>query len=236
MIRNIIFLFIFYFGLLFLLILFIPSLMLPQYVVTLGGKFLGYWTAFCLKYIMSTKIEVRGIENISRNQKYFVASSHQSIFETFFLQTIFDKPVFILKKELTKIPLFGWYLKKMGCISIDRNKISKENLNFSDEVGKVINNTDKILIIFPQGTRKSFDDRSKFKKGFSRIYNDLNIACLPVAINSGKVWPKHGKLIPNQKFTVSILNIFPPGIEQNILINQVEQKIYNELNKISRND
>ena len=233
MIRNIIFLFVFYFGLLFLLILFIPSLMLPQYVVTLGGKFLGYWTAFCLKYIMGTKIEVKGIENISNNQKYFVASSHQSIFETFFLHTIFDKPVFILKKELTKIPLFGWYLKKMGCISIDRNKISKENLNFSDEVGKVINNTDKILIIFPQGTRKSFDDRSKFKKGFSRIYSDLNIACLPIAINSGKVWPKNGKLIPNQKITVSILNMLPPGIEQNELANQVEQIIYNELDKNS---
>ena len=233
MIRNIIFLFVFYFGLIFLLILFTPSLILPQYVVTLGGKSLGYWTSFCLKYIMGTKIEIKGIENILSNQKYFVASSHQSIFETFFLQTIFDKPVFILKKELTKIPLFGWYLKKMGCISIDRNKISKENLNFSYEVGKVIKNTDKILIIFPQGTRKSFDDRSKFKKGFSRIYNDLNIACLPVAINSGRVWPKHGKLIPNQKITVSILRILPPGIEQNILINQVEQNIYDELNRIS---
>ena len=233
MIRNIIFLLVFYFGLIFLLILFTPSLILPQYVVTLGGKYLGNWTGFCLKYIMGTKIEIKGIENISSKQKYFVASSHQSIFETFFLHTIFNKPVFILKKELTKIPLFGWYLKKMGCISIDRNKISKENLNFSDEVGKVIKNTNKILIIFPQGTRKSFDDRSKFKKGFSRIYNDLNIACLPVAINSGKVWPKRGKLIPNQRITVSILNMLPPGIEQNELANQVEQIIYNELDKNS---
>ena len=231
--RNIIFLFVFYFGVIFLLIFFTPSLILPQYAVRQGGKFLGNWTGFCLKYIMGTKIEVKGIENISNNQKYFVASSHQSIFETFFLQTIFDKPVFILKKELTKIPLFGWYLKKMGCIAIDRNKISKENLNFSDEVGKVIKDTDKILIIFPQGTRKSFDDRSKFKKGFSRIYNDLDIACLPVAINSGKVWPKHGKINPSQKITVSILNIIPPGIEQKKLINQVEQNIYDELNKIS---
>ena len=233
MIRNIIFLLVFYSGLIFLLILFTPSLILPQYVVILGGKSLGYWTGFCLKYIMGTKIEIKGIENISSNQKFFVVSSHQSIFETFFLQTIFNKPVFILKKELTKIPLFGWYLKKIGCIAIDRNRISKENLNFSDEVGKVIKDTDKILIIFPQGTRKSFNDRSKFKKGFSRIYNDLNIACLPVAINSGRVWPKHGKLIPNQKITVSILSIFPPGIEQNILINQVEQNIYDELNRIS---
>ena len=233
MIRNIIFLFVFYFGLIFLLILFIPSLILPQYVVTLGGKFLGYWTSFCLKYIMATKIEVKGKENLINNQKYFVVSSHQSIFETFFLQTIFENPVFILKKELIKIPLFGWYLKKIGCISIDRNKISRENLNFSDEVSKVIKNTNKTLIIFPQGTRKNFNDRSAYKKGFTRIYNDLKIACLPVAINSGKVWPKHGKLIPNQKITVSILSIIPPGIEQDRLSKQVEQNIYDELNKIS---
>ena len=108
MIRNIIFLFVFYFGVIFLLILFTPSLILPQYVVRLGGKFLGYWTSFCLKYIMATKIEVNGTENIINNKKYFVVCSHQSIFETFFLQTIFKNPVFILKKELIKIPLFGW--------------------------------------------------------------------------------------------------------------------------------
>ena len=233
MIRNIIFLLVFYFGLIFLLILFIPSLILPQHIVTIGGKFLGYWTSFCLKYIMATKIKVKGKENLINNQKYFVVSSHQSIFETFFLQTIFENPVFILKKELIKIPLFGWYLKKLGCISIDRNKISKENLNFSSEVSKVIKNTNKTLIIFPQGTRKNFNDRSAFKKGFTRIYNDLEIACLPVAINSGKVWPKHGKLIPNQKITVSILSIIPPGIEQDRLSKQVEQNIYDELNKIS---
>ena len=233
MIRNIIFLLVFYFGLIFLLILFIPSLILPQHIVTMGGKFLGYWTSFCLKYIMATKIEVKGKENLINNQKYFVVSSHQSIFETFFLQTIFENPVFILKKELIKIPLFGWYLKKMGCISIDRNKISKENLNFSDEVSKVIKNTNKTLIIFPQGTRKNFDDRSTFKKGFARIYNDLEIACLPVAINSGKVWPKNGSLISNQYITVSILNILPSGKEQNKFATEVEKVIYNELDKIS---
>ena len=233
MIRNNIFLLVFYFGLIFLLILFIPSLILPQFIVKNGGKILGYWTKFCLKYIMSTKVEVKGSENVLNNQKYFVVCTHQSIFETFFLQTIFDNSVFILKKELTKIPLFGWYLKKMGCISIDRNKISKENINFSNEVSKIIKNTNKTLIIFPQGTRKSFDDRTTFKKGFARIYNDLRIACLPVAINSGKVWPKSGRLKPNQCITVSILNILPPGIEQKKFANDVEQVVYKELDNIS---
>ena len=233
MIRNTIFLLVFYFGLIFLLILFIPSLILPQYIVILGGKLLGHWTGFCLKYIMATKIEIKGTENIINNQKYFIVCSHQSIFETFFLQTIFKNPVFILKKELLRIPLFGWYLKKMGCISVDRNKISKENLNFSADVSKVIKNTNKTLIIFPQGTRKSFDDRSKFKKGFARIYNELKIACLPIAVNSGKVWPKNGRLISNQLITVSILSIILPGIEQNKFATEVEQVIYKELDMIS---
>ncbi len=234
MVRNIVFLLVFYLGLISILILFIPALILPKYFVILGGRILGYWASFCLKFIMSTKMEIKGTENILNNQKYFVACSHQSIFETFFLQTIFENPVFILKKELVKIPLFGLYLKKLGCVSIDRDKVTKGNLNFSEEVGKIINNTDKTLIIFPQGTRKNYDDRSKFKKGFSRIYKDLKIACLPVSINSGKVWPKTGNLIPNQKITISILSLIPPGMEQDKFAFEVENIIYDELNKTSK--
>ncbi len=233
MVRNIFFLLVFYFGLIFLLILFAPTLLLTRNLVILGGRILGYWTGFCLKLIMSTKIKIKGSDNLITNEKYFVVSSHQSIFETFFLQTIFDNSVFILKKELIKIPLFGWYLKKMGCISIDRNKISKENLNFSEQVKQVLEDDYRTLIIFPQGTRKSFEDRSKFKKGFSRIYNDLKISCLPVAINSGKVWPRNGRLKPNQTITISILNLFSTGLEKNELASKVEKSIYDELNNIS---
>ena len=233
MVRNIFFLFVFYFGLIFFLILFIPTLLLTRNLVIIGGRILGYWTGFCLKLIMSTKIKIKGSDNLITNKKYFVVSSHQSIFETFFLQTIFDNSVFILKKELTKIPLFGWYLKKMGCISIDRNRISKDNLNFSEQVKKILQDDRRTLIIFPQGTRKSFDDRSRFKKGFSRIYNDLKISCLPVAINSGKVWPRNGRLKPNQTITISILNLFSNGLEKNELASKVEKSIYDELNNIS---
>ena len=233
MVRNIFFLFVFYFGLIFLLILFTPTLLLTRNLVIIGGRILGYWTGFCLKLIMSTKIEIKGSDNLITNKKYFVVSSHQSIFETFFLQTIFDNSVFILKKELTKIPLFGWYLKKMGCISIDRNRISKDNLNFSEQVKKILQDDRRTLIIFPQGTRKSFDDRSRFKKGFSRIYNDLKISCLPVAINSGKVWPRNGRVKPNQTIIISILNLFSTGLEKNELASKVEKSIYDELNNIS---
>ncbi len=158
---------------------------------------MGYWTGFCLKYLLSTKIIIKGKENIINDQKFFIAASHQSMFETFYLQTIFNSPVFILKKELLLIPIFGWYLKKIGSISIKRNKITKDNLSFFDDILKVISKSKRPLIIFPQGTRVLPTERPLFKKGVSRIYEELKIMCQPVAINSGYVWPKKGPKSPN---------------------------------------
>ena len=148
---------------------------------------MGYWASFCLRTFLSTKIIIKGKENIINNQKFFIAASHQSMFETFFLQTIFNSPVFILKKELLMIPVFGWYLKKIGSIAIRRNKITKENLSFFDDILQLVNSSDRPLIIFPQGTRLLPEERSPFKKGASRIYDQLRISCQPVAINSGYV-------------------------------------------------
>ena len=115
----------------------------------------------------------------------------------------------------------------------DANKISRENLNFSDEVNKVIKNTNKTLIIFPQGTRQNFDDRSTFKKGFARIYNDLEIACLPIAINSGKVWPKSSFLKYPGKIIISFLEPIKPGMNKEEFTKNLEKKIYDEIEKIS---
>ena len=81
---------------------------------------MGFWTSLCLKTFLSTRIIIKGKENIVSDRKFFIAASHQSMFETFFLQTIFNSPVFILKKELLMIPIFGWYLKKIGSISIKK--------------------------------------------------------------------------------------------------------------------
>ena len=114
---------------------------------------MGYWAKYCLRIFLSVKINIIGRENIVNDEKFFIACSHQSMFETFFLQTIFNSPIFILKKELLKIPIFGLYLKKIGSISINRNKTTKENLGFFDEILKIVNNSKRPLLIFPQGTR-----------------------------------------------------------------------------------
>lgn len=233
MIRNIIFFLFFYLGIISISILFIPTLLLPKKGVHVGGRLMGTWTGICLKLFLNVNITVKGLENIPNDKKYFVVCSHQSMFETFYLQTIFKSSVFILKKELMKIPLFGSYLKKMGCISIDRDKISKENLGFTGLVEKVLEDKRNTLIIFPQGTRKNHKDRSKFKKGFARIYSDFQINCLPIAINSGKTWPKSSFLKSKQNITVSILKPFEPGQDLEQFSKEVESLIYKELNLIN---
>ena len=194
---------------------------------------MGYWSKFCLEFFLSTKIVIKGKENLISNEKFFIACSHQSMFETFYLQTLFNSPIFILKKELLSIPIFGWYLKKIKSISIDRNKIKKENLDFYEKIKLSSTSTDRPIIIFPQATRVAFDDRSQFKKGASRIYESLNIKCQPVAINSGTVWPKSGKLIANKTLTISILKPIEAGMNSKEFLEVLQNSIYKELDNIS---
>ena len=233
MIRHYLFSIFFFIGIIVISIIFLPAFFLPQSVVLIGGKLMGYWAKLCLRIFLSSKVIIKGKENIIKNQKFFIACSHQSMFETFYLQTIFNSPIFILKKELILIPIFGWYLKKIGSISIKRNKISKDNLSFFDSISKVITNTDRPLIIFPQGTRVLPYEKPPFKKGVSRIYQELKISCQPVAINSGYVWPKKGVKRPNKDITVSILKEIPAGLPPEEFTNTLQNLIYSELDLIN---
>ena len=233
MIRNFLFSLFFFTGIIFISLIFLPAILLPKKLVLFGGKIMGYWTSFCLQIFLSTKIIIKGKENIIENKKFFIAASHQSMFETFFLQTIFNSPVFILKRELLMIPIFGWYLKKIGSISIKRNKVSKENLGFFDDITKQVNSSDRPLIIFPQGTRLSPEDRAPFKKGSSRIYQELKISCQPIAINSGNTWPKQGSKKINTILTISILKPINPGLKKEIFLKELENAIYSELDVLN---
>ncbi len=233
MIRKFLFLFFFFFGIIFISIIFLPSLLLPSKIVLFGGKIMGYWSSFCLNIFLSTKIIIKGKENIIKDEKFFIASSHQSMFETFYLQTIFNSPIFILKNELLQIPIFGWYLKKIGSISVNRNKITKDNLGFIEKIKNSIQNSNRPILIFPQATRVLPDVKIPFKKGVGRIYKELGIKCQPVAINSGRVWQKNNVLTLNKSITISILNAIDPGIESNNFVNIIEKNIYSELDIIN---
>ena len=233
LLRSLLFNFFLYFGIILVFIIALPTLFLPARFALLFGKLLGYYVIYVVKIILGTSVEIKGISNIPKNDKFFVASAHQSMFETFVLQAVLDYPVFILKKELLKIPIFGLYLKKIKSIEIVRDTTTKENLSFFDKVAKIIKNENRPLIIFPQGARVNTSDIVPFKKGVGRIYEALNISCIPIALNSGKVWPKKGIIKYPGKITISLLEPIKPGLSRDEFIKNLENKIYDEIKNIS---
>tara|TARA_B100002052_G_C15855633_1_gene587330 strand:+ start:360 stop:1070 length:711 start_codon:yes stop_codon:yes gene_type:complete len=232
-IKSLIFYLLFYFVVITVLIIAIPTLIMPKKFTLLFGKFLANLIILVLKVSLNVKVFFHGLDNLKKTEKFFVASAHQSLLETFILQSPLNFPIFILKKELLKIPLFGWYLKKIGSIEIVRETTTKDNLNFFEKIKNVINKEKRPLLIFPQGTRIKLGERVPFKKGAGKIYSSLNIPCIPVALNTGKIWPK-STFIKNSgtDIHISFLEPIMPGMDKNEFIVKLEKKIYSEIEKL----
>jgi len=230
-IRSLIFNIFLYVGLILIFILAIPTLILPSKFTIFFGRLSAKYLVFILKIILNTKVKFHGVENLKKVDNFFVASAHQSMFETFALQIPLDGPIFILKKELLNIPLFGWYLRKIGSIAIVRDTTTRENLNFFDKVRERIETSKRPLLIFPQGTRVKLDEQPPFKKGVGRIYKALNLPCVPVALNTGKVWPKNSFLKYPGDIHISFLEPIMSGKNNEEFVKDIENKIYTEIKK-----
>ncbi len=231
--RSLVFNILFYCALVLIFILAIPTLVLPNKATLICGKILAFIIIFLLRFVLGSKVIFSGLENLKKNKKFFVASAHQSLLETFILQAPLKYPVFVLKKELLKIPLFGWYLKKIESVDIVRNTTTKENLNFFEKIKKQLDKSERPLLIFPQGTRVKFGEKIPFKKGAGRIYEALNLPCVPVALNTGKLWPKNSFLKYPGDVHISFLEPIEAGKEKGEFVNNLETKIYEAIDKLN---
>jgi 1-acyl-sn-glycerol-3-phosphate acyltransferase len=226
--RSIIFNFVIYLIIILSCIVALPMLALPRkaYLSKLSN-ILGKLFIFFTQTILNTKVTFVGLEKIPKDRKFFIASAHQSMFETFVYNTVIPDCIFVIKKELLSIPLYGLYLKKLDYVSIDRGKTTKSNLNFFDNIFSNIKNTDRTLIIFPQGTRVKYGEMPPLKKGTSRIYQSLNIPCLPIKLNTGSVWPKNSFLKYPGEIIFEIKDLIEPGLNNVQFTEALEKAIYN---------
>ncbi len=227
--RSLFFNFLLFCGIALACIFAFPLLFVKDKYMIGAGKILAGYIVFLLKIFFNTSVDFKGTENLKKYERYFVASAHQSMFETFALQIVLPGPIFILKKELMKIPFFGWCLEKIGAIAIVRETATKENLNFFDKILNQTSKSKRPLLIFPQGTRVAYKERPSFKKGVARIYSELKIPCIPVALNSGKIWPKNSFNKYPGKVTISFLEPIKPGLEKEKFLKKLENDIYKEI-------
>ena len=211
----------------------IPLLFLKDKHMICAGKILSRYVGVLLKIFIDVKIDFKGTENLNKFEKYFVASAHQSMFETFVLQVVIPGPIFILKKELIKIPVFGWCLKKIGAIEIVRDTATKENLNFFERILDKTTQSKRPVLIFPQGTRVGYKERVPFKKGVGKIYESLKLPCVPVALNTGKVWPKNSFNKYPGNIVISFLSPIEYGLKKQTFVEKLEDNIYKEIDLIN---
>jgi len=226
--RSLVFNFFTYVGISVACILSLPTLLLPRKkFLSKISYFLGFYLIFLTKAILKTKIEFIGMEKMPKDKKFFIASAHQSMLETFLYNFLIPDCTFVIKKELLSIPLYGFYLKKLEYVSIDRGKTTKDNIDSFAQIFGKIQESNRTLIIFPQGTRVPPDEQPMLKKGASRIYQGLNISCVPVKLNTGSVWPRNSFYKYPGKIIFEFKDSIEPGMDRVAFTKELENKIYN---------
>lgn len=165
-----------------------------------------------LKLIVGIDLEIRGVEHIPTGAA-LVAAKHQSALETFGLMPSLRDPAFILKRELTWLPFFGWFLIRMKMIAIDR-KAGSEALTRILGQAKLAAADGRQIVIFPEGTRRKVGEEPRYKHGVGHLYDRLALPCHPVAIDAGVFWPK-GTLERRQgRSVIEFLEPIPAGLDR----------------------
>lgn len=213
----------FYLSLLVHMALAIPSFLLPRQVLITLAKSWSHSMIWMLRVFCNIHVEFRGIEKIPKGP-LLVASKHQSAFETIALLPLFREPLFILKRELTWIPLFGLFLLKAQMIPVNRGAGARALSHMTDLARERVRG-DRQLIIFPEGTRRPVGAEPRYKFGVAQIYVDCAVPCLPVALNSGLFWPRRTFMRYPGTIVVEFLDVIPPGLSRDAFIARAQDVI-----------
>jgi 1-acyl-sn-glycerol-3-phosphate acyltransferase len=163
-----------------------------------------------LRVLAGVRMEVRGRENIPIGP-CLIAGKHQSFWETFAILPLFDDPAMVLKKELSYIPFFGWFIYKFQMIPVERSAGSQALRKMMDAAERAVK-AGRQVVIMPEGTRRAPGDPPDYKPGAAALYGKLNVACIPFALNSGVFWPRRKFIRRPGTIVVSFLPAIPAGL------------------------
>ena len=188
LVRSIAFNVLFYLNTVLHLLIGLPTFFMPYRAIIAVARSWGRSNLVLLRVVVGIDYEVRGREKIPQGAA-IVAVKHQSAWETFALVPLFDNPVFIVKRELQWIPIFGWLMIKGRMIPVDRSGGSQALIAMAERA-RIELADNRQLIIFPEGTRRPAGAEPRYKFGVAHLYATEGVPCVPVALNSGLFWPR----------------------------------------------
>lgn len=211
--RSVLFNTLFYLNLILQMIIMTPAyFLLPRkkaYGVAKNWARSNHWL---FDKVVGTTFEIEGLENIPADGGYIFAPKHQSFWDAYALLPWLDDPFYILKRELTWIPLFGWYLKKQRMVPVDRSARGKVMAAVMQRTKEEMN-SGRQLIIYPEGTRRPPGATPEYKYGIARLYRDLQVPVVPVVMHPGLFWPRRKFVRYPGHFKVRILPAIAPGMD-----------------------
>jgi 1-acyl-sn-glycerol-3-phosphate acyltransferase len=223
LIRSALFNLLFYATMIVLMVVGLPALLFGRKAILALARTWSRFSLWLLKVVCGTSAEFRGLENIPKGA-CIIAPKHQSFWETFALILYFDDFAYVLKRELTFIPVFGWYLQRAGQIAINR-ATARTALRQLVVKAKVLFAEGRQLFLFPEGTRRAPGAPPAYKAGVAYLYEKTRVPCLPVALNSGLFWPRRSFLRFPGTIIVEFLPVIAPGMKRDAFLRKLQWRI-----------
>ncbi|MGB0935715.1 MAG: lysophospholipid acyltransferase family protein [Alphaproteobacteria bacterium] len=211
-----------------MLVVLMPTLLLSRQRAMIGLQSLCRYLMWALKHICNITYEIKGIENFTRPS--LIASKHQSAWDTAIFQILMPDIVFVLKKELTYIPVYGQYLKKQEMVEVDRSKPAQALKELIKGTKNAIGQN-RSVVIFPEGTRGEPGEDREYQHGIASLYKSMGMPVTPVALNSGVHWPRRSMW----KFPGTITLEFLPAIEHGLNREEFMQTLKQRIDQASDN-
>jgi 1-acyl-sn-glycerol-3-phosphate acyltransferase len=203
-------------------IVFLPMLVLPRRAAVFAARSWCAGTLWGLKAIAGLDYELRGA---LPPRASLIASKHMTMWDTLALFYALGDPVFVLKRELMHVPFYGWYARRVGMIAIDR-AAGGAALRAMITAARRALSFGLSIIVFPEGTRKKIGATPDYKPGIAALYQRLNVACVPVALNSGLFWTgPAGFLKKRGRIIVEFLPPIAPGLKRQDFMRTLEDRI-----------
>ena len=198
----------------------LPILLLPSGLTIRAANLWARLVLFGLKWIAGTRVAIRGR---LEDPRALVAAKHYSMWETVALLALLPGPAIVLKQSLLRVPLYGWYCRKMRMIAIDRKAGAKAIRLMHDQAERALADG-RPIVIFPEGTRRKPGAPPAYKPGVAGLYAQLHVPCVPVAHNSGLFWAG-GFLRKPGTIILEFLPAIPPGLPRRDFMLMLESRI-----------
>ncbi len=201
-----------------------PLALLNRRIALAGARAWCRWVRWTAAWMVGLKSEIRGPVP---HEEVLVAAKHQSFFDVILLLSVLPRPSFVMKKDLLRLPIFGFYARRIGCVAIDRSKKGAALRRMLQELKTSVGEASepRQIVIYPQGTRVPPGAQESYKIGTGALYRALSLPCVPVACNVGLFWPRRALLRKKGVAVVEFLPRIPPGLELEAFMAHLERVI-----------